>query len=829
MPSVFISYAHESEPHRERVLDLARALLQAGWEVRLDRFTGHPSRGWPRWMADQIEAADQILCICTATYRTRFDGDQANGGLGVSWEAFLLTGLLYRDRSRRKHVHPVWPSGKSEHDGSEYLPLILRPLAKSGVPFDIAAIVKSLGVQGGPRPEPAASGDGQTGYQDGSLVMDPHRLLGSLFRPITPRSGAQDPHDVPPSTFLRPEHAIVRFHGRERELEELGRWCQGDGVRVRLLHGAGGAGKTRLALELAARRAREGWRTGPLTRETHTDEQVRALVQDPIPLLVIIDYAETRLKQVADLLRHHEQRGTSTMRVLLLARHDGDWVDSLTGELPGVRDLWDTPLDVSEAMPVSIQRAAEAFATYFTRPVPLALPPDQDTPLGSHIAALLAVRGLEGSTVDDLVDHEKRYLNRIADECGVKRTIAKCLPDAVALITLAQGIPMDEASQWLKRVDGLGGLDPADLRSVKNLLFDLYPGSAHGISPVLPDRVGEVYVTTVDKDSKLAQAAVEGGRAIQALTVLTRHAQKKSRAKSEEPLRRLLESKFFDLAEAVVIVAIQTGDPVGQIAAQWLEKHTDLAWAERVNPLLPQKTTALRELAVAAVRSRLAGTQADENRAPVLTHLGLRLSDLGQREEALKATRQAADIYRQLAQARPDAFLPDLAVSLNNLGGDLSSLGHREEALEATREAVKIRRQLAQARPDAFLPNLASSLNNLGNRLSDLGHREEALEASREAAVIYRPLAQARPDAFLPDLANSLGSMGLVLLANGNSSQSAAAFAEGLGIALGLMRKLPSAHRSLASALFRDYVKACQTAGLNPDPQLISEARSLGL
>ncbi len=73
MPSVFISYAHESTEHREGVLELARALLQAGWEVRLDRFTGYPTGGWPRWMADQIEAADRILCICTRTYRARFD------------------------------------------------------------------------------------------------------------------------------------------------------------------------------------------------------------------------------------------------------------------------------------------------------------------------------------------------------------------------------------------------------------------------------------------------------------------------------------------------------------------------------------------------------------------------------------------------------------------------------------------------------------------------------------------------------------------------------------------------------------------------------------
>ena len=52
---------------------------------------------------------------------------------------------------------------------------------------------------------------------------------------------------------------------------------------------------------------------------------------------------------------------------------------------------------------------------------------------------------------------------------------------------------------------------------------------------------------------------------------------------------------------------------------------------------------------------------------------------------------------------------------------------------------------LAKDRPDAFLPDLAMSLNNLGIRLSNLGRREDALKASQEAVDIYRALAKDRP------------------------------------------------------------------------------------
>ncbi len=91
------------------------------------------------------------------------------------------------------------------------------------------------------------------------------------------------------------------------------------------------------------------------------------------------------------------------------------------------------------------------------------------------------------------------------------------------------------------------------------------------------------------------------------------------------------------------------------------------------------------------------------------------LSGLGRREEALAASREAADDQRRLAESRPDAFLPGLAASLSSLGVRFSGICRCEEALAASQEAVDIYRRLAEARPDAFLPDLAMSLNNLGN------------------------------------------------------------------------------------------------------------------
>jgi tetratricopeptide (TPR) repeat protein len=89
-------------------------------------------------------------------------------------------------------------------------------------------------------------------------------------------------------------------------------------------------------------------------------------------------------------------------------------------------------------------------------------------------------------------------------------------------------------------------------------------------------------------------------------------------------------------------------------------------------------------------------------------------------------------------------------MALNNLSNRLGDLGRPEEALAAVEEAVRIRRGLADVRPDAFLPALAMALNNLSNRLGDLGRPEEALAAVEEAVGAVLPVLE-RAHYFLPD------------------------------------------------------------------------------
>jgi hypothetical protein len=100
-----------------------------------------------------------------------------------------------------------------------------------------------------------------------------------------------------------------------------------------------------------------------------------------------------------------------------------------------------------------------------------------------------------------------------------------------------------------------------------------------------------------------------------------------------------------------------------------------------------------------------------------------------------------ANTYRKLAESRPEAFLPDLAMSLNNLGTAQSELGHREAALASTQEALDTIWPFFLHLPAVFEQYAGGMLRNLRERLqalnrppsADLQQRLETFGALRRA------------------------------------------------------------------------------------------------
>ena len=124
VPTVFISYSHDSDAHRERVLGLSERLRADGIATILDRYVnGSPPEGWPRWMLNGLDAATHVLCVCTETYYRRFRGQEVPGkGKGVDWEGALMTQALYDARSVSNRFVPVL----SERTDEPHIPEPLR-------------------------------------------------------------------------------------------------------------------------------------------------------------------------------------------------------------------------------------------------------------------------------------------------------------------------------------------------------------------------------------------------------------------------------------------------------------------------------------------------------------------------------------------------------------------------------------------------------------------------------------------------------------------------------------------------------------------------------
>ena len=96
----------------------------------------------------------------------------------------------------------------------------------------------------------------------------------------------------------------------------------------------------------------------------------------------------------------------------------------------------------------------------------------------------------------------------------------------------------------------------------------------------------------------------------------------------------------------------------------------------------------------------------------------------------LKITSAMVRRLREAATGNRDAYLPDLAASVNNLDVRLGEAGRRAEGLAAAQEAVDLHRELAAGNRDAYLPGLAMSVNNLAIRLGEAGRRAEVVRVS---------------------------------------------------------------------------------------------------
>ena len=700
---------------------------------------------------------------------------------------------------------------------------------------------------------------------------------------------AELPEDFTPLQLIKARHGVVPYQ-QCTEMRRLRAWAtttadasapsqggrSGD-IAVAVVTGAGGSGKTRMAAQLCHDLSTIGWYTGFLPSTTEvTDEELAALAAVTTELLVVVDYAEeARRGLIARVVRALRARESAT-RIVLTARGAKTWWEEFREEAEQDGTVLRNTLPLSIRGKQEVEADPRFFGRMYRRAVQrfsydlngvvltdVEVPEGLgDTALDVVLRAWLAVCGDNDGAEEAMPTREELYDKVLSIEFARWHKEPKLgdfsrdqLRRAAATLSLLAPSQDEDAvddvlsrlPEWsqehllrsrfaellvqsLLRDDGAEAVSLRPDPVAEHLILEVFGKKPDLLDRVLPQDPAQVPgLDDPDAEDSVVTRALEmGQQARNACVTLTRAASRDSEG-ARRLASRALRARPFLWWEALH-VALTQGGPLAPALQALIESGADLPLDE-IDDAIPVGHPALAAAALAATR-RLADSAEPSpgQRAYWANRLSIRLSDVGERGEALVVAREAVELYRALAEASPQAYMPDLAMSLNNLANRLSEVGERGEALGVAREAVDLRRVLAEASPQAYTPDLTRSLNNLANHLSAVGERGEALVAAREAVELYRALAEDSPAAYTPDLAGALNNLANILSEVGKQDEALETFVEGFDCFSPAVR----ARLLVARATWRDdggeagdVVAAAREADSTDDPVLLGPVRRM--
>jgi len=636
------------------------------------------------------------------------------------------------------------------------------------------------------------------------------------------------------SQLLRAEEALLSFDpARQPDIDTLNTWLDDSlwPLAVRLITGAGGQGKTRLALEFCHLRQESGWYTGFLdstidvNRMTITWQALRNLDQQ---LLIVVDYAETRQTAFLALLKAALQEPVNRpVRVLLLARDGGEWWDNLPSRDPACEALlsgyattgpfrlpalYEAVQDRQDAYKKALQAFAQTLGVTAPDIVPDLLGEHFERPLYVQMAALLALYGERPTTAQGLtkalLNHERRYWLGVLAHFNWPEP-GRRAEQLLSLTTLAGGFVTPRAAEpyWVKARSRV--LNTADFNSLFRALTALYPGT-QGLQPLRPDLLGEALVaqallrpgTDTLLDAVLSGSATQPVRR-NALTVLARLSG--HRLDLQETLVDALSRQFRHCCRDIVGVSSETASRLPELAEGAFGRLSSSAKSQVagvLTPLLKEESVQLAELSCLVseylaekARERFERKSGHPDHmadyAVSLVNYAMYLNRTGRYQLACDVSLNGLELFRHLPEKDLKRFEPEYARCLSDYASHLSSAGQYEKALDHDRQALDIRKRLTQKNPDLFEADYAMSLNNYANHLNYAGQYGEALDHARNALEIHKRLAQKNPDHFEPDYARSLTNYATHLSYGGQYEDALEYARTGLEIRKRLARKNP--------------------------------------
>ncbi|MEU4448432.1 tetratricopeptide repeat protein [Actinosynnema sp. NPDC050801] len=585
-----------------------------------------------------------------------------------------------------------------------------------------------------------------------------------------------------PFDYLDPRRRVVGFLHRP-ELDRLEEWCRSATTRrMRLVCGPGGAGKTRLSVELVHRvRRMPGW-TAIRVRRTDVDLNRLVPALEGRKVLLCLEDGEEWAYDLSELLKTKQQ---THLRVLLLARTYGAWwgrLLSTEGQVVNPEETNLSPLAEEFDRLAILRRAYQDFRAEIAPNAPEEAPPvlvnaapDATNALellGAALAVVLHLREHDGrppegeirlkDSLVHLLGHQRRWW-----ESWVRTTHGDNAPAdgrdfssrVLLLPALYLAADREQAKLALEQVFAGCGLDPDLPGSVADALARVWPppqraGIQQYWDALRPDRLGETLVLEVlhearDEESaaglisRVFRAGADEAQAEHALTVLIRAEQ----ATTDEQLRRRVRACVRSLLEdapeaflpAGVSVAAGLTEPGSLVdLIQAAAAHADELALRRAAVAVPQSNNALAHLEAHLWRRRAELLLREHSRSLTVSqrvalaeqhrwqaHAHMRAEE---NTSALDAVRQSVEYYSAVVVTAGRGELAEDYAGVLELAADAATrAGMHEDALRYSRHSTDLYRDLDE---DGAIQR---TLRAQGSLLQEMGRQQEATEVLEEA------------------------------------------------------------------------------------------------
>jgi tetratricopeptide (TPR) repeat protein len=391
-----------------------------------------------------------------------------------------------------------------------------------------------------------------------------------LFGSSAPLRVPDPPRNAPPSWWLDPRHRATGFQFRP-EMDGLLDWALDTAQETpvaKLVVGEGGAGKTRLAVELAMRLAARGWIAGLLTSDDvwRLEDIAKALPEILAyhhQVFLAIDYPEGLAVELTRFFGSLPGPEKGIVRVLLLARFGGWW--KAVRPSSDIKYLIDRDPIHLTPLGADPDRSADWFgealrdygsgvlgtAARVSTPVPTELlhaARRQVSALKLHALALVSVLHARdhgalpagqvawADPLTTLLEHEGKHWREAARGQLSAADDYRFQSRILLTPTLLPAYRDVEAIAGISRIPGLADRYPGEPTEIAMLLQAMYPpdrtSSVSWWAPLPLDRLGETLLAEVfidESDGHSAGdyvAAVIGAastqQAVQGLTVMAR-------------------------------------------------------------------------------------------------------------------------------------------------------------------------------------------------------------------------------------------------------------------------------------------------------------------